>query len=366
MPADLNDYFKKRNGGSGGSNGGNGGDGGRPRPNFEPPNFMKDFGKKAGFLYVLIAIVVIIIIAKPFVIINSGEVGIKATAGKYDPIPLQPGFHLFIPFVQQVIVVDTKARIINYASQEDVGEVIQRGSGISRKASISILDARGLPVSIDITVQYRLNAANAPQTIASWGLSWEDKIINPVAREVVRSVAGQYAAEELPMNRNEIATLIEEGIRVRMENQPNMPADLLSVQLREIILPLKIKEQIERVQVARQEVERTRYEVERANQEALKKAALAEGTAQARIIESRGEADAIKIEANANAYANMEIAKSINKQLLELRQIEVQGKFNEALRENKDAKLFLTPGGAVPNIWVDSKDAQKTTSVSQQ
>ncbi len=98
----------------------------------------------------------------------------------------------------------------------------------------------------------------------------------------------------------------------------------------------------------------------------MKKAALAEGTAQAKIIEARGEADAIKIQADANAYANIEIAKSINKQLLELRQIEVQGKFNEALRDNKDAKLFLTPGGAVPNIWVDSKDPKINSSIADQ
>jgi regulator of protease activity HflC (stomatin/prohibitin superfamily) len=365
MPADLNDYFKKRNGSNEGSSGGGSGGGGRPRPSLETPNFMKDFGKKAGFLYVLIAIVVIIVIAKPFVIINSGEVGIKATAGKYDPIPLQPGFHLFIPFIQEVLVVDTKVRIINYATNEDAGDAIKRDSGILRKQSISVLDARGLPVSIDLTVQYRLNPTNAPQTIAAWGLTWEDKIINPVVRDVVRSVTGQYTAEELPTNRNTIATQIEQGIREKMEDQPNMPAELLTVQLREIILPQKIKEQIERVQVARQEAERAKYEVERANQEALKKAALAEGTAQARIIEAKGHADAIKIEADANAYANIKIAESINEQLLKLRQIEVQGKFNEALRENKDAKLFLTPGGAVPNIWVDSKDPQKSTSVSQ-
>ncbi|NLC27423.1 MAG: prohibitin family protein [Campylobacteraceae bacterium] len=327
---------------------------------------MKNLGKKAGFIYVLIALIVIIIIAKPFVVINSGEVGIKATTGKFDPTPMQPGFHLFVPFIQKVIVVDTKVRIINYATNEDVGEAIKHGSGIIRKQSISVMDERGLPVSIDLTVQYRLNPTNAPQTIAAWGLSWEDKIINPVVRDVVRGVIGQYATEALPTNRNAIASQIEEGIRVKMENQPNMPAELLTVQFREIILPPKIKEQIERVQVARQEAERTKYEVVRANQEALKKAALAEGTAQARIIESRGQADAIKIEADANAYANIEISKSINKQLLELRQIEVQGKFNEALRENKDAKLFLTPGGAVPNIWVDSKDSQRSTILSQE
>ncbi len=29
-----------------------------------------------------------------------------------------------------------------------------------------------------------------------------------------------------------------------------------------------------------------------------------------------------------------------------MQQIQVQGKFNEALKENKDAKIFLTPGGS--------------------
>jgi len=37
----------------------------------------------------------------------------------------------------------------------------------------------------------------------------------------------------------------------------------------------------------------------------------------------------------------------------------MQGKFNDALRVNKDAQIFLTPGGAVPNIWVDAKGKQQ-------
>ena len=368
MPADLNDYFKKKNGGSNNSGGGNNGGGGDRRPpnmNIEPPEFFKNLGKKAGFLYAIIGIIVLFVVAKPFVVINSGEVGIKATTGKYEPIPMEPGFHIFLPFVQKVFVVDTRVRIMNFTSNEDVSKFNQRGVGIQSNNAISVLDNRGLPVSLDLTVQYKLEASSAPQTIATWGPAWEDKIISPVVRDVVRSVVGKYTAEKLPQMRNEIAIKIEEGIRADIEAQPGQPVKLLTVQMREIILPTKIKDQIERVQVAKQEAERTRYEVERANQEALKAAALAEGQAKAREIKAIGQAKAIRIEADADAYANIEISKSLTPKLLALRQIEVQGKFNEALSTNKDAKIFLTPGGAVPNIWVDTKDTQKTTAISK-
>lgn len=368
MPADLNDYFKKKNSGSGNSGGGNDGGGGNRKPpnlNLEPPEFFKNLGKKAGFLYALIAIVVILVIAKPFVVINSGHVGIKATTGKFEPISMQPGFHVFMPFVQQVFVVDTKVRIMNYTSIEDINTVNTRDSGIKNNNAISILDSRGLPVLLDLTVQYQLQADAAPQTIATWGMSWEDKIINPVVRDVARSVVGQYTAETLPQRRNEIAVKIADGIRADIEAQPGQPVKLLTVQMREIILPTKIKDQIEKVQVAKQEAERTKYEVERTKQEALKIAAAAEGTAQAREIKAKGQAKAVKIEADADAYANREISKSLTSTLLQLRQIEVQGKFNQALSTNKDAKIFLTPGGAVPNIWVDTKNPQKTTAITQ-
>ena len=360
MPADLNDYFNKKNGGGKKSENG---------LNFKMPNFL-GFGKASALLYIAIAIIALLVISKPFVTIQSGEVGIKSNLGKYDPTPLGAGLHFFVPFIQDVFVVDTRTRIINYTSSEDMSAGIATKSGtaggIISKNSLSVLDSRNLPVSIDITVQYRLNEATAPNTIAEWGFLWEDKIIDPRVKDVVRSVIGNYAAEELPTKRDEIAKAIDDGIRKNIEALPNSPVDLLAVQLREIILPAKVKEQIERVQIAKQEAERTKYEVERANQEALKKAALAKGNADAVKIEAQGRADAAKIEADAQAYANKEVAKSLDANLLSLKQIETQAKFNEALRENSDAKIFLTPGGAVPNIWVDTKDKAKQSAIERE
>jgi len=348
MPADLNDYFKKK----------------RDEEDGNIPEFLKDFGKKATYLYIIIVLIILIIIAKPYEIINSGEVGIKVTAGKYDPIPLEPGIHFYIPGIQKIIKVDTKVRIINYKAERDTtfGNV---NAGIIEKPAIQVLDARGLPVSIDLTVQYKLNPGGAPQTIATWGLAWEEKIINAVVREVVRNVVGRYKAEELPIKRNEIAKLIESQIREKINSLLNKPVELVAVQLREISLPPKIKEQIERVQIAKQEAERVKYEVEKARQEAEKRAALARGEAEAKKIRAQGEADRIMIEAKAEAQANLEIGRSITPELLKLKQIEVQGKFNEALKVNKDTKIFLTPGGAVPNIWIDAKDKQIESSISK-
>ncbi|RXI35547.1 hypothetical protein CP963_14210, partial [Arcobacter cloacae] len=76
-------------------------------------------------------------------------------------------------------------------------------------------------------------------------------------------------------------------------------------------------------------------------------------------------ADAVTIEAKAQAAANKEIANSLTPRLLEMQQIQVQGKFNDALRENKDAKIFLTPGGSTPNIWVDTKDKSRDTAINK-
>ena len=374
MPID-NEYFKNRmeqnknnnekkssnNSGNNNSGGGNGGDNGNYEPPFEPPEFLKGFGKNAGLVYVAMIVVAILVIAKPFVIINSGEVGIKVTTGKYDSEPLRPGFHLFIPVIQKVITVDTKVRLINYKSVEDMSGF---DSSIKINPAINILDARGLPVSIELTVQYRLTADGAPTTIANWGLGWEDKIVNPVVRDIVRNVVGKYKAEELPTKRNEIAVLIENKIRERVLALTNKPISLESVQLREIVLPQKIKDQIERVQIANQESERVKYEVLRAKQEAEKKAALAKGEADKQRIEARGRADAVEIEAKTQAKANILISKSLTPKLLKLKQIEVQGRFNDALKVNKDAKIFLTPGGSTPNIWVDMKDSKRNSAIN--
>ena len=362
MASDMNDYFNKKKSESGGPKKSSGGSGGGNGP--QMPKIDLNFGGgKAGIAYFLVAVVLLLALAKPFTIIQEGERGILSTNGKYQDQALLPGLHFIMPVIQKVYIVDTKVRIINYVSRIEASTA---ASGITTKPAVTVLDKRGLPVSIELTVQYRLNSQFAAQTISNWGFSWEDKIINPVVRDVVRNVVGKYDAESLPEMRNTIAVAIEAGVRESVAGLKNAPAVLQSVQLREIVLPPKVKEQIENVQIAKQQVQRAQQEVERAKQDAFKRAEEARGVAEKARIEAQGMADAVTIQADAKAKANILISKSLTTKLLQLEQMKVQGKFNEALRDNKDAKIFLTPGGSTPNIWVDMKNGHQTkTSTGQ-
>jgi regulator of protease activity HflC (stomatin/prohibitin superfamily) len=375
MPADMNDYFKKKQPNGGGANnnnntpnmkqannGGNGGGGGKQTP---------------PWLFIAFAIIGAIIFLKPYEIVNSGEVGIKVHTGKFNEKPLNAGLHFYIPMIERVIIVNTRMKQIIYSNQDNTMRGDDYNSkrtlgannlegGVKRSKAIPVLDKRGLTVSIDLAVQYRLKAESAPRTIEKWGSSWEEKIINSKVREVVRDVIGQYTAEKLPEMRNEIATAIQTKVTEKIHALEGQPVTLEAVELRNIVLPAKIREKIEQLQAEKQNVNIAEQQKERAIQEAQKNAEVARGEAERNRIVAQGEADKIRIEAEEQAKANKLISDSLTTELLQLEQIKTQGKFNEALKVNRDAQIFLTPGGAVPNIWVDAKGREQKAVSAQQ
>jgi regulator of protease activity HflC (stomatin/prohibitin superfamily) len=374
MPTDMNDYFKKKKPASNNQSNTGGGDnkgGGNSGGGFNMPP-MGGSPKILQGVIVAVVLIFLFFILKPFTIINSGEVGIKVRTGKFDNTPLQPGLHFYIPVFERILPVNTRIRLIVYSNLErdTIGDNYAKSSlsgeafegGLKKNPSIQVLDKRGLTVNIDIAVQYQLRAESAALTIEKWGAGWEEKIINSQVREVVRDVVGQYTAEQLPEMRNEIAAAITTKISQKITSLEGTPVVLSSVELRNIDLPQKIKDQIERVQIAKQEVTIAEQQKEQAKQEALKKAEIAKGEAERNRIEAQGQADKIRIEAEEQAKANILISKSLSDKHLQLEQIKTQAKFNEALKENRDAQIFLTPGGAVPNIWLDSKDKKRSTA----
>jgi regulator of protease activity HflC (stomatin/prohibitin superfamily) len=355
MPADMNDYFKKRKPSSNNDNQ-------PPKDKTPKGDNTNTSNNKQNYIIIALFVLFALYALKPFVIINSGEVGIKINTGKFEDKPLQPGLHFFVPVLQKIVPVNTRIRMITYSNQnhQSINDGYTRyEGGLKRNPAIRVMDSRGLDVFIDLAVQYNLRAEMAPKTIATWGTAWEDKIVNTKVREIVRDVIGKYTAETLPQKRQEIAKEIQDKVRSKVEAIPGKPVILDSVELRDIELPAKIKAKIEELQAEKQNVMIAEQQKERAKREAERKAEIARGEAQKRRIEAQGKADQITIEAQAQAKANKIISASLTEDLLKLEQIKTQLKFNEALKVNKDAQIFLTPGGAVPNIWIDAKAKQQ-------
>lgn len=277
MPIDLNEHLKRKNANNGSNqnnenpqNRGNGSNNDRNNQDNDknkspfPPNFNPNFNLPPNLLssrFVTYAIVgaiavLLFVMARPFVVVNSGETGIKVTMGAYDyDHPMKPGLHFFVPIFQDVIIIDTKVRTLNFSSTEDMGNV-GKNQSILRNGAINVMDTSGMTISIELTVQYRLDEAKVPFTIANYGTAWEQKLINPVIRDIVRSAVGKYPTEELPTKRDEVASLIYNGFKNSIDSVPNQPVKLESIQLREIVLPEEVKSRIEGVELAKRDAQK--------------------------------------------------------------------------------------------------------------
>ncbi|MEO2065046.1 MAG: SPFH domain-containing protein [Desulfurobacteriaceae bacterium] len=312
---------------------------------------MNDLQKVSGtFLLVLFALAVFALF-KSFETIESGNVGVKVTFGKYDDRELPPGLHFKLPFVQEIKKVDVKVHAINYKGKVDKVDE----EGLINKPAITVLDERGLPIAVELTVQYRLLPDMASETLQRWGESWQEKLVNPVVREVVRDVIGSYPAEAIPTKRPEIATRIEEGIRKEIKVQSSGAVQVVGVQLRNILLPREIQQKIKEVQIAKQEAERMKYVEEKAKREQEVKRIQAETEKIQKVIKAQAEAEARLEKAKAEAQANQMISRSITPNILKWRELDVQERIAESLEKNPNVKLFInTPSGNF-HMWIEGK-----------
>jgi len=267
----------------------------------------------------------------PFTTIESGNVGVKVTLGKYDNEELPPGLHFKLPLVQSIKEVDIKVHAINYKGRRDLKD----RQGVINKPAITVLDKRGLPIEVELTVQYRLLPDEVSETLQEWGENWEEKLVNPVCREVVRDVIGDYPAEIIPTKRPEIAKKIEEGIRKEIAEQSEKAVQVVGVQLRNILLPPEIQDRIKAVQIAKQEAERMKYVEEQAKREQevkkikaetekIEKVIKAQAEAEKKVIQAKAEAEAKLQKAEAEAKANEMLSKSITPKVLKWRELDVQ------------------------------------------
>ena len=256
--------------------------------------------------------------------IEPGEVGVTTDWGELTGWVYDSGFHWHAPGID-VHVLSTQVRIIDM-------------SGENR---ITALSQDRLPMGLDITVQYQMNRAQAPQVYQNFRDDLDDRIVVPSAREAVRDVMAHFNAEQAIQQRDQLgpqmsATLTTSiGHVLQNAGVGANAVHIIGVQVRNVTLPEEIQASIQRIQHARNGAQERAQQVRVAEQEAARAAAEARGAAAVAQIQanqaaavretaSTAAAAAIRITAEANADANRSLSSSLTPLLLRQRSIEAQ------------------------------------------
>ncbi len=207
-------------------------------------------------------LILIFIVASPFVVIPSGYVGVKLTLGKADLNELPPGLHIIIPMVQTVEKMSVRTQSYDL-----------RGAN-----SINALSKDGLTINVELTVLYKIDPTKAAEIYIEYGLNYEDKIIKPVIRSAVRDVIATLDSSQVYQEREVIQSKLMESVSKELAKRYIIVDEIL---IRDIKLPKQVVEAIEQKRRAYEEAQKMKFLVEKEKLEAERKRVEAKGIADA-------------------------------------------------------------------------------------
>lgn len=189
------------------------------------------------------------------------------------------GINFIPPIITQTTLYDLRRIDYTMAGEED--EVRRRGKDEALWAPTK----EGLQVGLDITLWYRLNPNKVFDIHRLIGANFEDKVIKPSVRSLVRFTLSNYGIMEVYTNKRE---QIQNEIFRRLRNQLGPDGiEVEGVFIRNVQFTDDFAKSVEEKQIAQQNAEKMEYVLEQERKEAERKAIEAEGKAKAIAIVSR-------------------------------------------------------------------------------
>jgi regulator of protease activity HflC (stomatin/prohibitin superfamily) len=236
--------------------------------------------------------------------IDAGEVGVQSVFGKVVPETLSSGLNFVNP-IAKVYIFDGKTQNYTMSAVHDEGD--KAGDD-----AIRVLTADGLEVVIDLTVLFRILPSDAPKILKEIGEDYENKVVRPITRTMIRDNAVYYDAVALySLKRNEFQTRIYNDIEKNFKKRGLVLEQLL---IRNINLPNSVKQTIESKINAEQDAQKMQFVLQKEKQEAERKRVEAQGIADYQKILSTGLSD--KQLQYESIIAQKELAKSPNAKVI--------------------------------------------------
>jgi len=267
-----------------------------------------------------------LLVAASIVVVPSGMGGVRVSQIRGTlPGTLYPGVHFIAPLVENVEVFDLRDHLFTAGLFEEAGK--------PQKNSLSVQSLEGLNIGLAVTVRYRLDPNKLDSVQAHMPQPVDKELVPPVVASAWRELAPQFTVREIFSTKREEVRSKAAAIITRKLGADGIVVE--EVMLSDIQLPAEYAKGLEGLLLKEQQDDQLGVDTDiqqkqvriaelQAEAEAVQKVKAAEGDAQSRVVEAKGEADA------------MQYTLPLKQKQIEQSRLEAQAR-KEATIENADA-----------------------------
>lgn len=210
--------------------------------------------KRGRLILLLIALIALWGVFSAFRTIDTGKVGVVTQFGRVTGRELGEGLSMVLPFgLNNVTVYDVK---------------VQKEVASTQAATKDLQD-----VSAEVVLNYHLNRGEVSKIHQSIGALYNDKIVTPALSEIFKSASSKYNASELITERATLKKDVYDQLKARLEKYGFVIDD---VSITNFKFSDSFSRAIEEKQVAQQNAERAKFNLEAAQTDAQAQAAQAQ------------------------------------------------------------------------------------------
>jgi regulator of protease activity HflC (stomatin/prohibitin superfamily) len=239
-----------------------------------------------------------LLIAASIVVVPSGMGGVRVSqVGGTLPGTLYPGLHFVTPLIENVETFDLRVHLFTAGIAE---EGAKPGA---QKGGLSVQSREGLNIGLAVTVRYRLDPNKLSSVQAHMPQPVDKELVPPVVASAWRELAPSYTVREIFSTKREEVRSEAAGIITRKLGMDGIVVE--EVMLSDIQLPDQYAKGLEGLLLKEQEDDQLGVVTEikqkhvriaelEAEADAVQKVKMAEGEAKSKVVEAKGEADAMQ------------------------------------------------------------------------
>ncbi|MBR8837461.1 MAG: prohibitin family protein [Stigonema ocellatum SAG 48.90 = DSM 106950] len=212
------------------------------------------------YLAVGIFFVILVIIFRPFAIVNAGERGVVMKFGKVQNQILDEGIHPIIPIV-------TSVKRLNVRVQQNTFQSDAASKDLQK-------------ITTELAVNWHIDPISANKVFQQVGDEQQivTGIITPAVSEVLKAATAKKTAEEIIALRTQLKEEIDSNLKKRLANYGVIVDD---VSLVNFAFSPEFNKAIEAKQIAEQEAKQAEFSAKKATQDAQAEINRAKGQAEA-------------------------------------------------------------------------------------